>query len=45
VSEFRPIISARSYHMFGTELDSDGHNNGGIGVELKIDENNEFGFC
>lgn len=44
VSEFRPIISARSYRMFGTELTTDEFSNDGIGMELKIDENSEFGF-
>ena len=44
VSEFRPIISARSYRMFGTQLTADEFSNDGIGMELKIDENSEFGF-
>lgn len=44
VSEFRPIISARSYRMFGTELGDQQAGNDGIGLELKIDENSEFAF-
>lgn len=44
VSEYRPIISARSYRMFGTHLQSDEFDNDGIGMELKINESSEFGF-
>jgi alkyl sulfatase BDS1-like metallo-beta-lactamase superfamily hydrolase len=44
VSEYRPIITARSFRMFGTELDAQGLVNDGIGPFLSIDENSEFGF-
>ncbi len=44
ITEFRPIISARSYRMFGTGLPPESFTNDGIGIELKIDENSEFGF-
>ncbi|MEM7083566.1 MAG: alkyl sulfatase dimerization domain-containing protein [Pseudomonadota bacterium] len=43
VSEFRPIISARSYRMFGTKLDR-GAQNDGIGISLRINEESDFGF-
>ncbi|MFK8031665.1 MAG: alkyl sulfatase dimerization domain-containing protein [Gammaproteobacteria bacterium] len=44
VSEFRPIISARSYRMFGTQLGDGQAGNEGIGLELKIYEDSEFAF-
>lgn len=44
VSEYRPIITARSFRMFGTELNAQGLVNDGIGPFLSIDENSEFGF-
>lgn len=44
VSEYRPIITARSLRMFGTQLDAEGLINDGIGPHLSIDENSRFGF-
>ncbi|MGB1581856.1 MAG: MBL fold metallo-hydrolase, partial [Nevskiales bacterium] len=44
VSEYRPIITARSFRMFGTHLDEHGLVNDGIGPHLSIDENSNFGF-
>lgn len=44
VSEYRPIITARSFRMFGTHLDAQGLVNDGIGPHLSIDENSNFGF-
>ncbi len=44
VSEYRPIITARSFRMFGTHLDGAGLVNDGIGPHLSINENSTFGF-
>ncbi len=44
VSEYRPIITARSFRMFGTHLDEAGLVNDGIGPRLSINENSGFGF-
>ncbi len=44
VSEYRPIITARSFRMFGTELDDAGFVNNGLGPRLSIDEHSSFGF-
>lgn len=44
VSEYRPIITARSFRMFGTHLDQAALVNDGIGPRLSIDENSNFGF-
>ncbi|NNF15854.1 MAG: MBL fold metallo-hydrolase [Gammaproteobacteria bacterium] len=44
VSEFRPIISARSFRMFGVALDKNTYTNDGIGMSLEIDANSTFGF-
>lgn len=43
-SEYRPIISARSFRMFGTALDDLGFINNGLGPRLAIDGKSEFGF-
>lgn len=44
VSEFRPIITARSFRMFGSALDDEGLVNNGIGPRLAIDAQSSFGF-
>lgn len=44
VSAYRPIITARSFRMFGTELDDQALVNNGIGPELAIDGESAFGF-
>ncbi len=43
-SEYRPILSARSFRMFGTQLDDEGFVNNGLGPRLAIDEQSQFGF-
>ncbi len=43
-SEYRPILSARSFRMFGTQLDDTGFVNNGLGPRLAIDEQSRFGF-
>ena len=44
VSEFRPIVTARSLRMFGSALDDAGFVNNGIGPRLTIEANSQFGF-
>lgn len=44
VSEYRPIITARSFRMFGTALDDAAFVNNGIGPRLGIDAESRFGF-
>lgn len=44
VSEYRPIITARSFRMFGTELDVAAFVNNGLGPHLAINEHSNFGF-
>jgi len=43
-SAYRPILSARSFRMFGTALDDAGFINNGLGPRLAIDADSEFGF-
>lgn len=43
-SEYRPILSARSFRMFGTALDDAGFINNGLGPRLAIDADSAFGF-
>ena len=44
VSEYRPIITARSFRMFGSELDDAALVNNGIGPRLAINAQSKFGF-
>lgn len=44
VSEFRPIVTARSLRMFGSQLDDAGFVNNGIGPRLAIQPDSGFGF-
>ena len=44
VSEFRPIVTARSLRMFGSALDDAGFVNNGIGPRLAIEADSQFGF-
>ncbi|MEN8720942.1 MAG: alkyl sulfatase dimerization domain-containing protein [Oceanococcaceae bacterium] len=44
VSEYRPIITARSLRMFGSALTDSELVNNGIGPRLAIDEDSAFGF-
>ena len=44
VSEFRPIVTARSLRMFGSALDDAGFVNNGIGPRLAIEPDSQFGF-
>lgn len=44
VSEYRPIITARSFRMFGTHLDAEGLVNNGIGAELHVSSDSNFSF-
>ncbi len=44
VSEYRPIITARAFRMFGTALDDEALVNDGIGPRLSITADSGFGF-
>ncbi|MDH3767451.1 MAG: MBL fold metallo-hydrolase [Gammaproteobacteria bacterium] len=44
VNVFRPILTARSFRMFGTHLDEQGLINAGIGKKLEVHSDSEFGF-
>ncbi|MDH3589091.1 MAG: MBL fold metallo-hydrolase [Gammaproteobacteria bacterium] len=44
VNVFRPILTARSFRMFGTHLDEAGLVNAGIGKQLEVRSDSAFGF-
>ncbi len=44
VSEYRPIVTARSFRMFGTRLDQEAFVNNGLGPALGVNEQSTFGF-